>query len=996
MDGARSMRFSVWFVCALALHWSSWAKPSKAGEDLFEKQIRPVLISKCLRCHGEDKQSGGLRLDSSEAILKGGTTGPVILQGKPSASILIQALRHQNDTPQMPPDKPLPEMTIRAFEEWIAAGAIWPSTVQIIQGERHWAFQPVQPGSQTGGPGEATSIDQFIHEKLTEARMTPFPAADRRTLIRRAAFDLTGLPPSYDEIEEFVADNSPEAFSKVVDRLLASPLYGEKWGRHWLDLVRYADTAGETADFPVLNAWRYRNYVIESFNNDKPYDEFLREQLAGDLLAQALPSDASPQRYRELIVATGFLGIARRFGFDVLQDHFLTIEDTIDAVGKSMLGVTIACARCHDHKYDPFTVEDYYGLYGIFESTRYPFPGCEKTKSARDMVALMPTREVQQTLIGLDSQLQELQARQSEINKQIQVTLERPAEISVSGEIPNGGQQALSAGINGARLSTFSVQAGELLILSILPKNGHGADSTGVDLQIQETDGRQRVWNLANDYVLDPFEGGQGMSHSDSYGNPGVWNLLDLVPVPGFMTTFVKDAERVPGLAVWRGTGDTPSVFVNTNSQEIKFITITQPARSIGFHPGPQGGVALAWKSPITGTISVTGQVRDIDATGGDGIAWQLEARTGLEELISLSLKSSRQKEELIKRRNQLEASIELAYAVADGQPHDAQIHLRGDPMTRGVPTPRRLPKVLGGAIITETQSSGRLQLANWIASSENPLTARVLVNRIWQHHFGRGIVNTPNDFGTRGEVPSHPELLDYLAQQLIENGWSIKAMHRSLMLTEAYQRASDCQDEKLAALNLTTDPANVMLGKFSRRRLSAEEIRDTILAVSGELEFSPGAAHPFPEEKTWGFTQHAPFSAVYDHNRRSVYLMTQRIKRHPFLALFDGADTNTSTPQRFQTLVPTQALFFMNDVFIHDKTAKLGYLIVRDYPLANLDSGIVAIYRRVLGRSPNPSEIELARDFLSSVMTESRDPASAWAAWGRVMVSSNEFLFID
>ena len=595
----------------------------------------------------------------------------------------------------------------------------------------HWAFQPLRVVAPPADPSgwARNPLDAFVAAKQRALNLKPARAADRRTLIRRATFDLLGLPPTPDEVEAFVKDTAPDAYERLIDRLLTSPHYGERWGRHWLDVVRYADTAGETADYPVPDAWRYRNYVIASLNSDIPYDLFVREQIAGDILATKLPGDAPREQRAELVVATGYIAIARRFGYNITADHNLTIDDTIDTLGKSVLGLALGCARCHDHKFDPISTNDYYALYGIFDSTRYPFSGCEHTKVPRDSVPLL----------------------------------------------------------------------------------GEGS--------------------------------------------------------------------------------------------------------------------------------AVLGQ----------------------------------------------------AYAVVEGTPHNAKLQERGDPGKAGDEVARRNLRLLGGQPVPSDGGSGRLALAGWFTQPDNPLTARVIVNRIWQHHFGVGIVRTPNDFGTRGEAATHLVLLDWLADRFIHDGWSIKAMHRLIMLSATYQQAVDTVTQD--------DPENRALSRFERRRLSAEEIRDAVLAVSGDLDSTPGGPHPFPDAKTWQFTQHKPFTAVYDHDRRSVYLMVQRIKRHPFLALFDGSDPNTSTGDRHTTIVPTQALFFMNDPFIH---AKSLHLATRLMALEDDKRRLERLYHLMFGRSATSDERDLATKFLTHYGQDLGDvPADqraerAWAAWVRVLMSSNEFLFLD
>jgi cytochrome c553 len=707
------------------------ATPAPVDDAFFEKSVRPVLAGVCVRCHGPQKSSGGLRLDSRQGLMKGGDSGPVVKPGRPDESLLLDAVRHKDGVHPMPPGKQLlSAAAIADLQRWIAAGAPWPADIRVTT-DRHWAFEPVRPVTpplQTGG----NPIDAFLIAKQKEKGLTPTPPTDRRTLLRRVTFDLLGLPPRPEEVQAFVDDPSPDAFARVVDRLLASPQYGEKWGRHWLDVVRYADSAGETADFPVPDAWRYRNYVIAAFNADKPYDEFLREQIAGDILAARLPSAGPPQRRNELIIATGYIAIARRFGFDVSHDHFLTIEDTIDTLGKSVLGLTVGCARCHDHKYDPITTKDYYALYGIFDSTRYPFPGCEKDKKPHDLVPLAPT------------------------------------------------------------------------------------------------------------------------------GKPG----------------------------------------------------------------------------------------------GG------------------------------------------MAYAIAEGSPHNVRQQLRGDPASPGKEVPRRFLQMFGGQPVPAGFGSGRLQLAEWSTDPKNPLTARVMVNRLWQGHFSAALVKTPNDFGTRGMPPSHPELLDYVAGRFVESGWSIKAMHRLILLSDAYQRSAAGSEARGNGIN----PDNTYLWKFPRRRLSAEEVRDALLAVSGDLDPTPGGGHPFPPENSWGFTQHAPFQAVYDHNRRSVYLMTQRIRRHPFLALFDGPDANSSTAGRFTTTVPTQALFFLNDPFVHARAESLARRLAPLPTGERLDRACQLLF----GRPAASADQERASRFLQGYRAElsgtpegQRDQA-AWAALLRVLMSSNEFVYLN
>ena len=405
----------LWLGAGAVTTGSARADDARA-EDFFENRVRPVLSGICLRCHGPQKTSGGLRLDSREGLARGGDSGPAIDPGHLEESLLLEAVRRDEDVSAMPPDRPLSSQQVADLTAWVRAGAPWPARAARIGAATHWAFQPIRdhtPPAVRDQSWPQSSIDRFILARIEAAGRKPAPPADRRTLLRRVAYDLTGLPPSPGEVVAFTRDSSPDALAKVVDRLLDSPHYGEQWGRHWLDLVRYADTAGETADYPVPLAWRYRNYVIDAFNADKPYDEFLREQIAGDILAAQGPRE----HYAERATASGFLAISRRFGFDSENYHHLTIQDTIDTLGQTMLGLSLGCARCHDHKFDPVSMNDYYALYGIFDSSRYAFPGSEQKQQVRAMLPLLPPDESQPRWRDFEANLAAL-ARQLEAQHQ--------------------------------------------------------------------------------------------------------------------------------------------------------------------------------------------------------------------------------------------------------------------------------------------------------------------------------------------------------------------------------------------------------------------------------------------------------------------------------------------------------------------------------------------------------------------------------------------------
>jgi hypothetical protein len=793
-------------------------EPTPEQVQFFESKVRPLLAERCHKCHGPQKQQGGLRLDSAAALRAGGDSGPVIVPGKPQDSLLLRAVNHEG--PKMPPKEKLRPEETAVLAAWIKDGAPWPQAHALQPAgldaararKTYWAFQPIRKPPVPRVRDAAwplNDVDRFILSRLEARGLVPVEPADKPTLLRRATFDLTGLPPTPEEIAAFLADDSPAAFARVVDRLLASPAYGERWGRHWLDLVRYADTAGDNSDYPVPQLYRYRNWVIRAFNQDKPYDQFLREQVAGDLLS------AADERQRfEQTVATGYLANTRRFGSyaDAQYQWYLTYEDTIDNLGRTVLGLTVNCARCHDHKFDPISMEDYYGLYGIFQSTRYPWPGIELDKVPHDLVPLVPPEQAEPVL-----------------------------------------------------------------------------------------------------------------------------------------------QERERQLA--------------TRDAEIKRLTKEKAATD-----------------------------KAAKAAEPDKAA---EARKKVEELAKAVLAAKAERERFAKAP----LPFETAYSVAEKKKvGNARLQLKGDPERPGKEVPRKFLGILGGQTLPpDAAGSGRLELADWLTDLRNPLPARVLVNRIWQHHFGRGIVPTPSDFGKQGKPPSHPELLDYLAAVLLADGgpgapaWGIKKMHRLIILSRTYQLSS--RDH---AGNAQTDPDNESLWRFNRRRLDAESIRDALLVVSGALDRSVGGPHPFPDQTTWDFTQHKPFKAVYAANRRSVYLMTQRIQRHPYLALFDGADPNASTAVRVTSTTPLQALYLMNDPFVHEQARRFAGRLLAERPD---DAGRAELaYVLAFGRPVLAEELSAGMEYLARVRAklrttgspQGRQEVAAWESYARALLLANEIVYVQ
>ena len=769
--------------------------PASSKQAFFEQRVQPVLTQQCLSCHGGKRIESDLRVDSIEALRKGGVSGPAVVPHDPARSLLIQAVRYSHEDFEMPPKGKLDERVIRDLESWVRDGAFWPRGPEEAkpQDDRarlkalaaHWSFQPVlEAQPPTPAPSVSHAIDAFLEVELEREGLAPLPAADKRSLIRRVSFDLTGLPPSPAEVADYLADGSPRAFEKVVDRLLASPEYGRRWGRHWLDVARYADTSGDGTDMPLPDAWRYRNYVIDAFNRDLPYDRFLTEQLAGDILAKRDAAAGGTDRYSERVVATGFIALSRRFGNSRFADMHMVVDETLDTLGRGVLGLTLSCARCHDHKFDPVTTEDYYGLAGFFTSTQYPHAGTEHGPDPSNLPGLTPQDDAASTLLS------------------------------------------------------------------------QRADITA---QLQRFEREQRK---------------------------------------------TKNPELAAKI---------------------------EHARS---------------------------RIKEIDALASG-------------------------------------SNPRLAWGVSDRSPSevgDAHVLIRGEPDRLGPKAPRGFVRVLEPASPeVPAGESGRVQLAQWVTSQANPLTARVLVNRVWALHFGKGIVESVTDFGHQGKKPSHPELLDHLARAFIAQGWSIKALHRDILLSQAYQRSSSPPTDHPG---LTRDPGNRWLWRFERRRLDAESIRDAVKLIAGTLDLSDGAAHPFPDLKKSRFTQHSPFNGILASERRSVYLMTPRLIRHPYLALFDGPDTNKAAGLRDSSTVPLQALYFMNSPFIHDQARAFAQRLLRE---AGDDAARLRLASELAwSREPDSLEASESMAFLSAAQRAGADREAAWAAYARALLASNAMIYVD
>jgi len=809
------------------------SKQSASNLAFFEKRIRPLLVEHCYKCHGAEKQTSGLRLDTRGGILGGGERGPAVTPGNPEESLLVVATSYGNPDLQMPPDKKLSDQQIADLKRWVKLGAPYPEddseprakqkkpVIDIQQGRKFWAFQPVRevPLPKVKETAWVRSpLDRFILAALEAKGLRPAAAADKRTLIRRATLDLTGLPPTPEEVESFLADGSPEAFAKVVERLLASPHYGERWGRHWLDVARYADSNGLDENICHGNAWRYRDYVVAAFNRDKPYDEFIIEQVAGDLLGPPSDEKSSPAGgsgiaadlealRHERLIATGFLALGPKVlaEVDETKMEMDIIDEQVSTVSQAFLGITLGCARCHDHKFDPLSTEDYYAVAGVFKSTK---------------------------------------------------TMEHFKKIARWWENPIATADDLAK------------------------KAAHDRLVAAKQDEINRLTG--------------------------------------------------EASERVKGALAARGM---------------------QPPK-------------------------------DLEPLYPDEVKAQLKQLR--EELAAIQKQAP---------------EIPTAMGVAEGAVTDLKVHIRGSHLSLGQEVPRGFPKVLAAVNLPTIngKQSGRRELAEWLVRSDNPLTARVMVNRLWRWHFGRGIVASTDNFGMLGDRPTHPELLDWLARRFVSNGWSIKAMHRLIMLSATYQMSSD-HDAAAAKV----DPENLLVWRANIRRLEVEALRDAVLAVSGGLDRQMGGSLVHVKNREFFFDHTSKDTTRYDSPRRSIYLPVVRNHMYDVFDLFDYTDATVTSGDRATSTVAPQALFALNSELMLEAGKRLAERLLSQSELGDAER-VHQLYLRAYSRPASASEVRRAATFIARAQQQVQEQASdqearrlrAWALLCQMVLAANEFTYV-
>ncbi len=909
--------------------------PTPEQIDFFEKKIRPLLVARCQACHGAKVQTAGLNLSTAAGLRKGAESGPVVTPGDGEKSRLLQVVGYQERI-KMPPTGKLNDDEIAALGEWVRMGAPWPgggaepASVDISKKGGYsraqkelWSFRPVKaaaPPDVNDAAWANSPVDRFILAKLEERGLTPAPPADKLTLIRRASFDLMGLPPTEAEVREFLNDSSPGAFAKVVDRLLASPRYGERWGRHWLDLARYADSTGADEDHRYPYAWRYRDYVISAFNRDLPYDRFIREQIAGDLL----PPDPGSSINVPGIVATGFLALGPKLiaEQDKVKMYYDIVDEQIDVTGKAFLGLTLACARCHDHKFDPISTKDYYALASIFASTKQ-LAKLEGTVSTLYFAPL-----VARDIAGrYEAHQKSLERKQAEIH-----------EVTTAEARRYRNELA-------PRMAAYMLAARKVYAEGVDPAKA--AQPASLDAAVL---GR---WV---DYLKPSKE-------RRVYLEP--WYQAEAGSVEKVARQYQEDSIATGALR---------------DSAQAEWKRKADAARSRGEEP-PEGPKFQPGDNRFYTEVS--------EAKGPFGLPEKEEERLFTE---SARARVGQLKEELQRLKKSGPAEPPFACGVAEGKIIDQPVFLRGNPEVKGEIVPKRFPEVLAGEQQRPIlEGSGRLELAHWLTDPKHPLTARVMVNRIWQGHFGEGLVRTPSNFGVVGERPSHPELLDWLASRFVSARWSIKSMHRLMMLSSAYRMSGEVtadRKEKVAD--------NRLLSRFQARRLTVEESRDTLLALDGSLDLTIGGTLLSGSGTDKEFSDDRKSLSPDESKRRTVYLPLRRSNLPTLLNLFDFGDATTSNEARMQTNVAPQALYMMNSKFVAERARSLAQKLLAE----NLDDErrIERAWMLVLGRRPRAEEIRTARDYMSGFPGQLAGDSSrlmTWASFCRTLVASNDFIYV-
>lgn len=1018
------MRFHLLLMVVLGL-----CMPAGAEDDVdYTRNIKPILQKHCISCHGAKKQESGLRLDSAKSLMKGGDRGPALMAGNSDESLIIQSLIGEGDVSEMPfEETKLADKQIALFRRWIDQGAKAPKdeVVAGLQSNHHWAFQPITrptvPRTQSSWP--RNPIDQFVLARLKKENLPPSPEADRYTLIRRLSFDLRGLPPSWAEVEAFVHDARPGAYGRVVDQMLASPQYGERWGRHWLDLARYADSNGFTIDGP-RNIWKYRDWVIDAFNRDLPFDEFTKQQLAGDLLPDPKPDQ---------LIATGFHRntlINQEGGTDKEQFRIESVVDRVNTTGSVWMGLTVGCAQCHQHKYDPISQRDYYELFAFFNNQDEPtlrVPTTVQTHRLKELDQAIAA--AQKPLKAHDAEFAKgMKAWETDIKKplkgDVQWTVFKAKEVgSEKGSLlAVQDNDAIFVDFSGPDSDTFLVSGPlplkkvtairlEALTHNSLPNKGPGRASNG-------------------NFVLSEFEVYQSPSADNktpiTLNHAVADHSQDNFPV----TDAIDGNKEKSGWAINIKGGK-----LNVNREAIFF-----PAKAITSDDGTQvqirlhqnsgskymlGYFRLSVSDASPESLTIPDAIRRILAKAKDKRtkAEQNQLLAAYRETDAKRKPLAEKVAKLQRERDALAKAVPTTMILRErAKPRETHIHVRGDFLRKGAKVTPDVPDVLP-PLESTSEVPNRLELADWLLSSKHPLTARVTVNRIWQRYFGLGFVETENDFGKQGTLPSHPELLDWLASEFMgtrrtkggthnPQAWSFKAIHRLIVTSATYRQASHVTEELVER-----DPRNRLLARQTRMRIEAESVRDASLAASGLLSdkmYGPGVHPPQPkgiyvltqQKKPW------PDEQGLDRYRRALYTYFWRSSPYPMLVTFDASDANTTCTRRPRSNTPLQALTLANDAAFVEMAEALALRVLERAP-AYPEGRLREAYHLAFSREPSKAELDVMLPFIerqkkqfqadaksataatpkNGPKTVSPSEGATWVAVARVLLNLDEFI---
>ena len=938
------------------------ASNSPQNLEFFEKRIRPALAQHCYACHHPDKKiKGGLRLDTRDGWAAGGDSGAALEPGKPEESLLLEAIRYDSSL-KMPPSGKLPAEVIADFERWIQTGAADPRVpgekprdtkpaagLDLEAGRKFWSFQPprsVEPPVVQNAQWPRGEIDRFILAALEAKGLSPAADADRATLCRRLHYDLTGLPPTPEETDAFVNDTAPDAYSRLVDKLLASPQFGEHWGRHWLDVARFAESL-TLRGFVFKEAWRYRDYAIQSFNQDRPFNRFLVEQIAGDLL----PAASLEDRQRQLI-ATAYLtlGNTNLEEQDKGQLRMDVVDEQLDTIGKGMLGQTIGCARCHDHKFDPIPTRDYYAMAGILRSTT-TLEHANVSNWLELPLPLPPAEEAvhqqqEQAVAALKEKIKQSQTELAALTKDTQT-----AEIVATSAFP-----------------------GILVDDAQAKKVGEWKDS--------QHSGRYIGAGYTHD--LDQGKGTKTLTFQPALPQAGKYEVR-LAYTPGG-----NRADKVP-VTVFSADGEKTTLVNEQVAPPIegRFVSLGQHR----FEQNGQGFVIVS-NEDTKGHV-IADAVQFLLADGGDVVAKPVETpmpkdskADSVAQAVSAAKQEIKRLEAEMKQLTDKGPKRPVTMSVReDPAPADTAIHIRGSVHNLGPIAPRGFLQVASNSPATiSSGQSGRLEFGEWIARNDNPLTARVMANRTWHWLFGTGLVRTTDNFGTTGELPSHPELLDALALKLVSHGWSVKALVREIVLSRTYQQSSVAANSQAGS---AADPENRLLWHMNRRRLDAESLRDSLLMASGQLDLTAGGSTIKPGTA-------ADYGYVATELRRSVYLPVFRNAMPEMLEVFDVADPSTVTGRRNTSTVAPQALFLMNSPFLLQQSQATARRILKELPQADIATRLMRAYRLILGRAPTAREVEVAANFLNgasaSAAASTEFEEKSWSQLVQTLFASLDF----